>query len=136
MDGGSARAVVADVSDETGVQAAVERAIGDSGRLDFAVNNAGYDGVYQLTTDYSTDMLDHLIAVNMRGVFLSMKYELRQMVAQGYGSVVNIASGAALVGVPGFSGYAATKAAEIGMTKSSALEWRRTVCASTLSVPA
>ncbi|MCT9931798.1 glucose 1-dehydrogenase [Planotetraspora sp. A-T 1434] len=121
-DGGSARHVVTDVSDESAVQAAVEAAVGDTGRLDFAVNNAGYDGEFQLTTDYSTEMLDRMIAVNVRGVFLSMKYELRQMTAQGFGSVVNMSSGAGLVGVPGFSGYTATKAAEIGMTKSSALE--------------
>jgi NAD(P)-dependent dehydrogenase (short-subunit alcohol dehydrogenase family) len=67
-------------------------------------------------------MLDKMIAINVRGVFLSMKHELKQMVAQGFGVVVNMSSGAALVGVAGFSGYTATKAAEIGMTKSSALE--------------
>lgn len=121
-NGGAARAVVADVIDESAVEAAVEQAVGDSGRLDVAVNNAGYDGEYQLTTDYSTEMLDRMIATNVRGVFLSMKYELRKMVAQGYGSIVNMSSGAGLVGTAGFSGYAATKAAEIGMTKSSALE--------------
>ncbi|WP_453087209.1 SDR family oxidoreductase [Streptomyces olivaceoviridis] len=65
--GGSARYVVADVSDESMVEAAVEAAIGDTGRLDFAVNNAGYDGEFQLTTDYSTEMLDRMIAVSMRG---------------------------------------------------------------------
>ncbi|SMD26911.1 glucose 1-dehydrogenase [Kibdelosporangium aridum] len=120
--GGAARHVVADVREEAAIEAAVAAAIGDSGRLDFAVNNAGYDGEYQLTQDYSTAMLDAMIAINVRGVFLSMKHELKQMVAQGFGSVVNMSSGAGLVGVPGFSGYTATKAAEIGMTKSSALE--------------
>jgi NAD(P)-dependent dehydrogenase (short-subunit alcohol dehydrogenase family) len=120
--GGSARHIVADVTDESMVEAMVQAAVGDSGRLDFAVNNAGYDGEFQLTADYSTEMLDRMIAVNIRGVFLSMKYELRQMQAQGFGSVVNMSSGAGLVGVSGFSGYTATKAAEIGMTKSSALD--------------
>ncbi|MFG2680539.1 SDR family NAD(P)-dependent oxidoreductase [Streptomyces sp. NPDC048392] len=99
--GGSARYIVADVSDESMVEAMVRAAIGDSGRSDFAVNNAGYDGEFQLTTDYSTEMLDRMIAVSIRGVFLSMKYELRQMVAQGFGSVVNMSSGAGLVGVSG-----------------------------------
>lgn len=120
--GGSARAVVADMADESAVQAAVEAAIGNAGRLDVAVNNAGYDGEFQLTMDYSTQMLDQMIAVNVRGVFLSMKYELRQMVKQGSGAVVNMSSGAGLVGVRGFSGYSATKAAELGMTRSSALD--------------
>jgi NAD(P)-dependent dehydrogenase (short-subunit alcohol dehydrogenase family) len=119
---GEARYVVADVADESAVEAAVEAAIGDTGRLDIAVNNAGYDGEYQLTAEYSTEMLDKMIAINIRGVFLSMKYELKQMTAQGFGSVVNMSSGAGLVGVAGFSGYTATKAAEISMTKSSALE--------------
>jgi NAD(P)-dependent dehydrogenase (short-subunit alcohol dehydrogenase family) len=120
--GGSARYVVADITDESQVEMAVRAATDGIGRLDLALNNAGYDGEYQLTTDYSTEMLDHMIALNVRGVFLSMKYELQHMVAQGAGAIVNMSSGAALVGVPGFSGYTATKAAEIAMTKSSALE--------------
>ncbi|GIF98153.1 glucose 1-dehydrogenase [Catellatospora citrea] len=120
--GGSARYVVADVTDETQVEQAVQAAAAGVGRLDIALNNAGYDGEYQLTKDYSTQMLDHMIALNVRGMFLSMKYEMRQMVAQGSGSIVNMSSGAGLVGVAGFSGYTATKAAEIAMTKSTALE--------------
>jgi NAD(P)-dependent dehydrogenase (short-subunit alcohol dehydrogenase family) len=119
--GGAGRFVVADVTDEAQIELAVEAATED-GVLDLALNNAGYDGLYQLTTDYSTDMLDHMLALNVRGVLLSMKYELRKMVAQGSGAIVNMSSGAGLVGVPGFSGYTATKAAEIAMTKSSALE--------------
>jgi putative CocE/NonD family hydrolase len=107
--GGAARHVVADVTDESAVEAAVAAAIGDTGRLDIAVNNAGYDGEYQLTAAYPTDMLDKMIAINIRGVFLSMKHELKQMTAQGFGSVVNMSSGAGLVGVAGFSGYTATK---------------------------
>ncbi|MFB7510919.1 MULTISPECIES: SDR family NAD(P)-dependent oxidoreductase [Streptomyces] len=120
--GGSARHVVADMTDEAQIERAVKAATADTGRLDIALNNAGYDGEYQLTKDYSTDMLDHMLALNVRGVFLSMKYELQYMVAQGSGAIVNMSSGAALVGVPGFSGYTATKAAEVAMTKSSALE--------------
>ncbi|MDT0469771.1 SDR family NAD(P)-dependent oxidoreductase [Streptomyces gibsoniae] len=120
--GGSARYVVADVTDEAQIEHAVQDATAGTGRLDIALNNAGYDGEYQLTKDYSTDMLDRMIALNVRGMFLSMKYELRHMSAQGCGVIVNMASGAGLVGVPGFSGYTATKAAEIAMTKSSALE--------------
>jgi NAD(P)-dependent dehydrogenase (short-subunit alcohol dehydrogenase family) len=119
---GSARYVIADVTDEAQIQRAVQAAAAETGRLDIALNNAGYDGEYQLTKDYSTDMLDRMIALNVRGMFLSMKYELRHMTAQGAGVIVNMASGAGLVGVPGFSGYTATKAAEIAMTKSSALE--------------
>ncbi|GIF99056.1 SDR family NAD(P)-dependent oxidoreductase [Catellatospora citrea] len=120
--GGSARYVVADMTDEHQIEQAVQTAVAGLGRLDIALNNAGYDGEYQLTQDHSADMLDRMTAINMRGTFLAMKYELRQMVAQGSGSIVNMSSGAGLVGVPGFSGYTATKAAQIAMTKSSALE--------------
>jgi NAD(P)-dependent dehydrogenase (short-subunit alcohol dehydrogenase family) len=120
--GGSARFVVADMTEEAQVENAVNAASADIGHLDLALNNAGYDGEYQLTKDYSTEMLDHMIALNIRGVFLSMKYELQHMVAHESGSIVNMSSGAGLVGVAGFSGYTATKAAEIAMTKSSALE--------------
>lgn len=67
-------------------------------------------------------LLDTMVATNIRGVLVFMKHELRQMVAQGFGSIVNMSSGAALIGIPGYSGYTGTKAAEIAMTKSSALE--------------
>ncbi|MER6975781.1 glucose 1-dehydrogenase [Streptomyces carpinensis] len=120
--GGSARYVVADVTDEAQIEHAVQDATAGTGRLDIALNNAGYDGEYQLTKDYSSQLLDRMIALNVRGMFLSMKHELRYMTAQGSGAMVNMSSGAGLIGVPGFSGYAATKAAEIAMTKSSALE--------------
>ncbi|MFD8656466.1 glucose 1-dehydrogenase [Streptomyces mirabilis] len=120
--GGSARYVVGDMTDEAQIEHAVQVATEGIGRLDLALNNAGYDGEYQLTKDYSTEMLDRMIALNIRGMFLSMKYELRHMVAQGSGAIVNMSSGAGLIGTPGFSGYSATKAAEIAMTKSSALE--------------
>jgi NAD(P)-dependent dehydrogenase (short-subunit alcohol dehydrogenase family) len=93
-DGGVARFVECDVADEASVQAAVAVAIGDAGRLDFAVNSAGISGGDNLkpTADYATDFFDDIIAVDLRGTFLSMKYELRQMKAQGFGSVVNIGS--------------------------------------------
>ena len=71
--GGIARFVIADMTDESQVENAVQAAVEDIGRLDIAINNAGYDGEFQLTQDYSTEMLDHMIALNVRGVFLSMK---------------------------------------------------------------
>jgi NAD(P)-dependent dehydrogenase (short-subunit alcohol dehydrogenase family) len=125
--GGRARYAICDVADEAAVAAAVEAAIGDTGRLDFAVNSAGIDGGdnVMMTTDYSMKVLDEMIATNVRGMFLSMKYELRQMKKQAFGSIVNVSSGAGLVGVPGYSGYSATKFAEIGMTKSSAIEYAK-----------
>jgi NAD(P)-dependent dehydrogenase (short-subunit alcohol dehydrogenase family) len=100
------------------VEYAVHAAAEDFGDLDIALNNAGYDGEFQLTQDYSTEML----ALNVRGVFLSMKHELRQMISQRSWAIVNMSPGAGVVGVRGFSGYTATKAAEIAMTKSSAFD--------------
>ena len=75
---------VADVTDEAAVAAAVRAAVGDSGRLDFAVNSAGIDGGdnAMMTAEYSMDILDRMIATNVRGMFLSMKYELLQMQTQ------------------------------------------------------
>lgn len=109
--GGTARFVRCDVADEESVHAAVDVAGRGAGRLDFGVNSAGVSGGDDLqpTGDYPTETFDRIIAVDLRGVFLSMKYELRQMEAQGFGSIVNLDSGAGLVGVPGFSGYTAAK---------------------------
>lgn len=122
--GGTARYAECDVSDERSVAHAVQVAIGDSGRLDFGVNSAGVSGGDDLrkTADYATDMFDKMIAIDLRGTFLSMKYELRQMRSQGFGSVVNIGSGASLVGVPGFAGYTAAKHAVVGLTRTAALD--------------
>lgn len=124
-NGGKARYVKCDVSDELSVAAAVRIAIGDSGRLDFGVNSAGVSGGDSLhaTADYPTEMFDRIVAIDMRGTFLSMKYELAQMKAQGFGSIVNIGSGAGLVGVPGFAGYTAAKHGVVGMTKTAALDY-------------
>ncbi|MGW3074720.1 MULTISPECIES: SDR family NAD(P)-dependent oxidoreductase [unclassified Kitasatospora] len=120
--GGTARYVLADVTREDSVEQAVAAAAEGTGRLDIALNNAGYDGGFQHTWEYDADMLDRMLATNTRGAFLSMKHELKRMVEQGSGVIVNMASGAGLVGVAGFSGYTATKAAVISMTRSTALE--------------
>ena len=122
--GGSAQAVKADVTVESMVQAAVVAAAGDEGRLDVAVNSAGYDGSAALpTSEWTSEMLDEMLASNVRGTFLAMKYELEVMQQQGFGAIVNIGSGAGLLGVPGHSGYVASKHAGIGLTRSAALEY-------------
>jgi NAD(P)-dependent dehydrogenase (short-subunit alcohol dehydrogenase family) len=123
--GGKARYVECDVSDEESVKTAVKTAIGDSGRLDFGVNSAGVSGGDDLrkTGDYATETFDRIIAIDLRGTFLSMKYELQQMQTQGFGSIVNLDSGAGLVGVPGFSGYTAARHGVVGLTKTAALDY-------------
>jgi len=123
-EGGVGRYVVADVHDEEAVRNAVTFAA-EGGRLDYAVNSAGIDGgndAYPLI-DHPTAMLDQMLATNVRGMFVSMKYELELMAAAGAGSIVNISSGAGLTGIKGYSGYAASKHAEIGLTKSAALDY-------------
>ena len=123
--GGAARHVQCDVSDEQSVADAVRVAVGDSGRLDFGVNSAGISGGDDLrkTADYSTEAFDRMIATDLRGTFLAMKYELRQMQTQGFGSIVNIGSGASVVGVAGFAGYTAAKHGVIGLTRTAALDY-------------
>jgi NAD(P)-dependent dehydrogenase (short-subunit alcohol dehydrogenase family) len=103
--GGEARSIRCDVSDEQSVAEAVEAARGDSGRLDFGVNCAGVSGGgdLQAAADYTTDKFDLMFSTDLRGTFLAMKYELRQMRAQRFGAIVNIASITGLVGYPGVS---------------------------------
>ena len=123
--GGNAKFRIADVHDADAVRRAVQAAVSDSGRLDVAVNSAGVDGGNDShpLLDYPVETLDLMLATNVRGMFLSMKYELEIMFEQGFGSIVNVSSGAGLTGVPGYSGYAASKHAEIGLTKSAALDY-------------
>ncbi|NUP47861.1 MAG: SDR family oxidoreductase [Catenulispora sp.] len=123
--GGSARLAECDVSDERSVEHAVNVAVGDSGRLDFGVNSAGISGGDDLRkfADYPVEAFDRMIATDLRGTFLAMKYQLRQMHAQGFGSIVNIGSGASVVGVPGFAGYTAAKHGVIGLTRTAALDY-------------
>jgi NAD(P)-dependent dehydrogenase (short-subunit alcohol dehydrogenase family) len=123
--GGSATAVLCDVTDEASVASAVAIAAGEDGRLDFGVNSAGVSGGDDLRplADYAQDQFDRMIDIDLRGTFLSMKYELRHMVAFGRGSIVTIASGAGIVGVPGFAGYVAAKHGQVGLTKTAALDY-------------
>jgi NAD(P)-dependent dehydrogenase (short-subunit alcohol dehydrogenase family) len=123
--GGEADAVLCDVTDEDSVRHAVKVAAGDSGRLDFGVNSAGVSGGDDLQpfADYANDLFDRMIAIDLRGTFLSMKHELAYMAASRNGSIVNIASAAGLVGVPGFAGYVAAKHGQIGLTRAAALDY-------------
>jgi NAD(P)-dependent dehydrogenase (short-subunit alcohol dehydrogenase family) len=122
--GGDGRYVTADVHDEDAVRRAVTFAA-EGGRLDCAVNSAGVDGGNDShpLAEYPLATVELMLATNVRGMFLSMKYELELMAAAGRGSIVNISSGAGLVGVPGYTGYAASKHAEIGLTRSAALDY-------------
>lgn len=123
--GGQARYAICDVRDEAAVQKAIALATGDTGRLDVAVNSAGIDGGNRTwdTVNYPNETFEDMLAVNVRGMFYSMKHELAQMVRQGAGAIVNISSGAGLIGQAGYVGYTASKTAELGLTRSAALDY-------------
>ncbi|HEX6311298.1 MAG TPA: SDR family oxidoreductase, partial [Acidimicrobiia bacterium] len=105
------------------VEAMVAHAVDTFGRLDFAVNNAGMTGVNAPTAEYTLDDWNRAIALNLTGVFLCLKYEIPAMLATGGGAIVNMASGAGLVGFPGLPAYVASKHGVVGLTKAAALEY-------------
>src|SRR6266540_628402 len=99
------------------VQADVKKAVDAYGRIDCFHNNAGIEGKVANIADYDEAMFDQIMAVNVRGVFLGLKYVLKQMLAQkGGGAIVNTASTAGLMGSPGMNAYVASKHAVLGLT--------------------
>jgi NAD(P)-dependent dehydrogenase (short-subunit alcohol dehydrogenase family) len=120
--GAEAEFVQADVRCEEEVRALVDRTIGHFGRLDAAVNNAGTEGHPGPATEQSADSYADTFDTNVLGTLLSMKHELRVMLAQGSGSIINISSTYGHLGARGASVYAASKHAVEGLTKSIALE--------------
>jgi NAD(P)-dependent dehydrogenase (short-subunit alcohol dehydrogenase family) len=92
------------------------------GRLDFAHNNAGI-GVHKLFVDTEDEEFDRVIAVNLRGTFLGMKHQIRQMLQSGGGAIVNTSSNAGLMAVKMLSAYTASKHGILGLTKNAAVEY-------------
>lgn len=124
--GGTAFAQAVDVTQSSQVDAFFEAAVKAWGRIDIVVSNAGIGGKEQRkTAEHTHDDWHNVIAVNQTGVFYTMQAALRQMVAQGYGSIVNVASLAGLKPSGYNLSYSASKFAVIGMTKSAALEYGR-----------
>ena len=125
--GGEAILVHADVSSNAGTQAMVAETVERFGRLDCAFNNAGISGGRDrnLTADYTQDDWDQVISVNLTGVWLSMKAEIPQMLAQGGGAIVNTASIMGLIATPGSVAYMAAKHGVVGLTKAAALEYAK-----------
>jgi NAD(P)-dependent dehydrogenase (short-subunit alcohol dehydrogenase family) len=113
---------VLDVTDEVAVDALLASIVERHGRLDVAANVAGTPGVYAHVADARTDDWRDTMAVNLDGVFFCLRAELRALRASGRGSIVNVASSAGRMGVPGLSAYSASKHAVLGLTKSAALE--------------
>lgn len=112
----------ADVRHEAEVRALVEQTVSRFGRLDVAVNNAGHEGHNGPLTEQSAENYDAIFDTNVRGVLFSLKHEMRAMLAQGRGSIVNLSSVAGQIGFAGASVYVASKHAVEGLTKSAALE--------------
>lgn len=125
--GGEAILVHADVSKPADTEAMVAQAVEAFGRLDCAYNNAGISGGRDrhFTADYLEEDWDRVISINLKGVWLCMKAEIPQMLKQGGGAIVNTASVAGLVGIPGTIAYIAAKHGVAGMTKATALEYAK-----------
>jgi len=121
--GHKAIAVRCDVSDDAQVAAMVDRTVAEFGRLDAAFNNAGVMAHIAPTADSTREDWDRVIGINLRGVWSSMKHELRQMQRQGSGAIVNNASVGAMTGNPGIGSYIASKHGVVGLTRTAALEY-------------
>ena len=125
--GGEALAVQADVSDATSVENLIKRAVEAYGRLDIAVNNAGIAGGNRPLVEVSEETFDQVIAINLKGVFLCMKYEIPALLSAGGGAIVNVSSTVGLVGYGapgvGLTPYIASKHGVVGLTKAAALEY-------------
>ena len=124
--GGEGVFVHADVSKPEDVQALVASVIHTYGRLDCAYNNAGIEGYMEgRLHEYPEDIWDRLIDINLKGVWLCLKYEIPRMLEQGGGAIVNTASAAGLVGSRRLAAYVASKHGVVGLTKAAALEYAR-----------
>jgi len=116
-------AVTCDVSDDAQVEAMVKKTVATFGRLDAAYNNAGIQNVLAETADSPREDYDRVMAVNLRGVWACMKFELQVMREQGSGAIVNCSSLGGLIGGNQRGTYHAAKHGVIGLTKSAALEY-------------
>ncbi len=123
--GGDAIFIPADVSKAEDVRAMVEKTVQAYGRLDCAHNNAGIDGDFATIVNCTEENWDRVLGINLKGVWLGMKYEIPQMLKQRSGAIVNTASVAAIVAYRTMGAYVASKHGVIGLTKTAALEYAK-----------
>jgi NAD(P)-dependent dehydrogenase (short-subunit alcohol dehydrogenase family) len=123
--GGHAVFVKADVSQAAEVEAMIDHTVQAYGRLDYAFNNAGIVGGDALPAHRPEQVWDRVIDINLKGVWLCMRYEIPQMLKQGKGAIVNMASIAGLVGFVDLEAYVASKHGVVGLTKAAALEYAK-----------
>jgi NAD(P)-dependent dehydrogenase (short-subunit alcohol dehydrogenase family) len=121
--GGSVLAIKCDVTRSEDIRRALDKAIETFGRLDIAFNNAGIEYKVQPTHEVSEEEWEHLINIDLTGVFLCMKYEIPLMLKQGGGAIVNTSSGAGVQGFKGGSTYVAAKHGVVGLTRAAALDY-------------
>jgi NAD(P)-dependent dehydrogenase (short-subunit alcohol dehydrogenase family) len=123
--GGEAIFVKADVTKAADVDHLVARIVASFGRLDIAFNNAGIEGETTRIDQCEEATFDRIINVNLKGVWLCLRAELRQMLKQGGGSIVNMSSAAGIMGFPGINSYVASKHGVVGLTRAAALEYAK-----------
>jgi NAD(P)-dependent dehydrogenase (short-subunit alcohol dehydrogenase family) len=123
--GGRALAVRCDVTRAEDVKAALDKTVEAFGRLDVAFNNAGSEQPVTATADLAEDEWDRVVSINLRSVFLCMKYQIPLMLKHGGGSIVNTSSGAGVKGFAGQAAYSAAKHGVIGLTKAAALDYAK-----------
>jgi NAD(P)-dependent dehydrogenase (short-subunit alcohol dehydrogenase family) len=121
--GGEAFFVRTDVSQEEQVKNLVEMAVSEYGRVDFAFNNAGVEGRGARLASETMEMWNEIMDINLKGVWLCMKYEIVQMRKQGGGVIINNSSSSGLGGAPRLTIYSASKHGVVGLTKGAALEY-------------
>lgn len=125
-NGGAAVAVPTDITEAASVEALVTRVVDTYGRLDIAVNSVGIAGANMPLTEVTEETFERVINVNLKGMFLALKYEIPALTAAGGGAIVNISSTVGLVGSgAGIAPYVASKHAVVGLTKAAALEYAR-----------
>jgi NAD(P)-dependent dehydrogenase (short-subunit alcohol dehydrogenase family) len=117
--------VKTDVANENDVRSLVEKTVKQYNRLDYAFNNAGIEEMTTPLVDQTSEVFDQIMNVNVKGIWLSMKYEIPEMIRTGGGAIVNTSSGAGVIGYPQQPIYIASKHAVLGLTKSAALEYAK-----------